>query len=105
MPAEAAALAEEMQAVPISALTGAGLAELLARVEAELYAALVPLKVTIPYKAGQFISLFHEQGIVEHTEHLETGVLIEGRVPERVVERFKPYLAKAKGKRAPAGKA
>jgi GTP-binding protein HflX len=96
LPDDVAGLAEEMQAIPISAITGQGLPELAQKVEAELYAKLVPLKVTIPYKAGQFIALFHEQGIVEHTEHLETGVLIEGRIPQRVVERFRPYVTKPK---------
>lgn len=102
VPDEVAGLIEEMQAVPISALTGLGLTELAQRVESELYAKLVPLKVTIPYKAGQFIALFHEQGIVERTEHLETGVLIEGRVPQRVVERFRAYVARPKRKKASA---
>ncbi len=84
------------QGTCLSALTGAGIPELLARVEAELYAQLVPVKVLIPYKSGQLLSLFHEQGIVERTEHLEEGVRLEGRVPERVAGRFKPYLVKRK---------
>ncbi len=84
------------QGTHISALTEAGLPELLARIEAELYTALVPIKVLIPYKSGQLISLFHEQGIVEHAEHLEDGVRLEGRMPERVAARFKPYLVKTK---------
>jgi len=82
--------------VKISARTGEGLPTLLNRVEAELYAALVPLRVLIPYKAGQFISMFYEQGLVEQVEHQDEGVLIVGRMPERVAGRFKPYLAKAK---------
>jgi GTP-binding protein HflX len=80
----------------ISALTGAGLPDLLARIEAELYAALTPLKVLIPYRLGQLISLFHEQGVAERVEHLEDGVQIEGRVPARIAGRFKPYLARAR---------
>ena len=100
LPEAALALAQEAGAVPISARTGAGLAELLARVEDELYATLAPIKVILPYRAGQLIALFHEQGIVEHTEHLETGVWIEGRVPQRVAARFSPYVAKAKKTRA-----
>jgi GTPase len=99
LPDDIAGLVEDMQAIPISALTGQGLPELAQRVEAELYAKLMPINVTIPYKAGQFIALFHEQGIVEHTEHLETGVLIAGRVPQRVVERFQPYVTKPKRKK------
>jgi len=91
------------EGIQISALTGEGLPELLARVEAELYTMLVPLKVTIPYRSGQLISLFHEQGIVERTEHLEGGVRLEGRVPERIAARFKPYVVKkAQGSRGKA---
>ncbi|MGH2524899.1 MAG: GTPase HflX, partial [Anaerolineales bacterium] len=84
------------EGVNISARTGRGLADLLARIESELYAALVPLKVVVPYKQGQLISLFHEQAVVEHVEHLEEGVRLEGRVPERMAGRFKPYREKAK---------
>jgi GTP-binding protein HflX len=84
------------QGTCLSALTGAGIVELLARIEAELYAQLVPMKVLIPYQSGQLLSLFHEQGIVEHAEHLEEGVRLDGRVPERVAGRFKPYLVKRK---------
>ena len=72
------------QGVPISALTSAGLPELLARVSAELYAHLVPIKIMVPYTDGHIISLFHEQALVEHVEHTGGGVELEGRVPERV---------------------
>jgi GTP-binding protein HflX len=84
------------QGLSISALTGGGILALLARVEAELYTTLLPLKVHIPYRQGRLISLFHEQGIVEHTEHLEEGVRLEGRVPARVAAHFKPYLVKTR---------
>ena len=82
--------------IEISALTGQAVPELLARIEAQLYAALVPVEVLIPFKQGQLISLFHEQGLVEHSEHLEAGVRMRGRVPERVAGRLKPYLFKPK---------
>src|SRR5690606_33402733 len=42
--------------VPISALTGHGLEELLSRIGEELYSALVPIKVVIPFRHGQLIS-------------------------------------------------
>src|SRR4029079_14554529 len=54
--------------VAISALTGVGIGELLARVSESLYANLVPMKIVIPYRQGQLISLFHEQAIVDHVE-------------------------------------
>jgi GTPase len=86
------------EGVPISALTGDGLPDLLSRLERELYAALIPLDVLIPFKFGQLISMFHEQGIVEHTEHGEAGVRLQGRVPERVAGWFKPYQIKPRRK-------
>ena len=56
----------------------------------------VPMRLVIPYKAGQMISLFHEQAVVEHVEHQADGVMLEGRLPPRLVERFKPYIPKTK---------
>jgi GTP-binding protein HflX len=54
------------------------------------------MRIVVPYKAGQLISLFHEQAIVEHVEHLGDGVTLEGRVPVRLVPRFKAYIPKPK---------
>ena len=90
------------EGVRLSALRGEGVEALLNAVEAELYAALVPVRLVIPYKQGQLISLFHEQAVVEHVEHAEDGVHLQGRVPERLVSRFKPYTEKPK--RAPRKK-
>lgn len=84
----------------LSALTGAGVGALLERLEQVLYADLVPLRMLIPYTQGHLISLFHEQGYVERTEHLEEGVRLEGRVPQRLAPRFAAYKLKARPKRA-----
>ena len=82
--------------VPISALTGEGVHRLLTRVSQDLYANLVPMKLLVPYKQGQLISLFHEQAIVDSVEHQAEGVALEGRVPERLAPRFKAYVPKRK---------
>lgn len=82
--------------VPISALTGDGVVALLAQVSEDLYADLVPMKIVVPYRQGQLISLFHEQAIVDRVEHLADGVALEGRVPERLTPRFKAYVPKPK---------
>ncbi len=89
--------------VPISALKGAGIEALLARVSDELYSDLVPMKIVVPYRQGQLISLFHEQAIVEHVEHLADGVALEGRLPARLAPRFKPFVPKLR--RAPKRRA
>lgn len=85
------ALTPYSDAVPISALTGKGLNNLLARVEDELYETLVPIAVRIPYQDGQLISLFHDEGQVELTEPERTSIIIRGQIPGRLVTRFRPY--------------
>ncbi len=85
------ALTPYSDAVPISALTGKGLNNLLARVEDELYETLVPIAVRIPYQDGQLISLFHDEGQVEVTEPERTSIIIRGQIPGRLVTRFRPY--------------
>ena len=89
--------------VPISALTGQGVPALLQKVEAALYASLVPLSVVIPYQAGRIIALFHEQGIVDSVEHLATGVRMRGKIPERAAGHFRPYLDAGKRTKTGAG--
>ncbi|HEX7976587.1 MAG TPA: GTPase HflX, partial [Anaerolineales bacterium] len=77
--------------VAISALTGQGLRDLLETIRAQLYEIFTPIQVRLPYREGGLISLFHEQGKVERVENEHGGVLIQGRLPGRLVARFKPY--------------
>jgi GTP-binding protein HflX len=79
-------------AVGISARAGTGISEMLREVERELYERFVPVAVRLPFDQGQLISLFHDQGQVEHVEHSRGGVVIEGNLPGRLVARFQPYL-------------
>ena len=79
-------------AVAISALTGEGVDDLLNAVQTQLYEMYTPLKVHLPYTEGKLISLFHEQGQIEHIEHGNGGVLIQGRIPGRFVAQFGAYL-------------
>lgn len=82
--------------VGISALKGRGLDTLLDRVREVLYESLTLLDVMIPYKDGQLISIFHEQGSIELTEHQEKGVHIRGRLPAHIASRFFSYSVKPK---------
>lgn len=79
------------RAVPISALTGEGVSTLLKVAEAELYARFAYLKVRLSYKDGRLIGLFHELGIVDNVEHQDSSVVMEGRVPLRVLAEFEPF--------------
>lgn len=76
------------KAVAVSALTGAGQAELVDMIERELFENLTPIMVRLPYKEGALISLMHEAGQVERLEHERGGVVIRGRVPGRMAAQF-----------------
>jgi GTP-binding protein HflX len=78
-------------AVAISALTGQGMEELLAAIHRKLFEAYERIQVELPHQEGALIALFHEQGQVEHIEHTRKGQIITGRLPVRVVARFKPF--------------
>jgi GTP-binding protein HflX len=93
-PDDAVANSAYERPVLISALENSGLDELLLRTEEALAAGLVPITARIPYQAGRLISLFHEQGVVESTEHKDGAVVIRGRVPPRLARRYEPYATR-----------
>ena len=84
------------QAVAISARTGDGNWR-SARTGStmDFMKLLTPTLVRLPYQQGQLISLFHEFGQVERLEHGRKGVLIQGRIPGRLVAQFKPWQVKS----------
>jgi len=83
---------ESSCAVAISARQGIGLDNLLQRVEQILYESLIPVQVRLPYRAGELIAVFHQQGVVEMERHEEQGVILAGRLPGRLTAIFRPYL-------------
>ena len=76
------------KAVTISALDGTGIKDLLRIIQEELYEKYAPILVKLPYQQGALISLFHEAGQVERIEHERGGVLMQGRVPGRLLAQF-----------------
>jgi len=82
------------QAVAISARTGEGLDDLLKMLRSTLFETFTPILIRLPYQQGQLISLFHEFGQVERLEHGRKGVMIQGRIPGRLVAQFKPWQVK-----------
>jgi GTP-binding protein HflX len=89
------ALTEFENAVAISALTGVGLDNLLTVVDERLYETYIPISVFLPYQAGGLAALFHEQGQIELLEHVQGGTIIQGRIPGRLVARYRPFEKKA----------
>ncbi|MCC7130209.1 MAG: GTPase HflX [Anaerolineae bacterium] len=86
------ALAQFPNAVPISALTGSGISELLSAVSKRLFSTYEHLEVKLPYQQGALISMFHELGQVEKVEHVRGGVKIQGNIPVRLKSRFRPFV-------------
>lgn len=89
--AKAAANAFSSKAVTISALNGLGIPDLLRVIQEELYETYSPISVKLPYQQGALISLFHEAGQVDRIEHGRGGVLMQGRIPGRLVAQFSDW--------------
>ena len=77
--------------VQVSALTGQGIDALLLAIEAVMEGQLHPLTVKLPYSRGDLLSLFHERGQVGSENHQADGILIDGRVPIRLIPYFEDY--------------
>lgn len=78
-------------AVQVSALTGQGLDELMVAVEAVMVHYLKKIQVLLPYTRGDLLSMFYERGQVDAEEHVQEGVIMYGRLPERLLPYFDPY--------------
>ncbi len=76
------------KAAAISAIKGIGVPDLLRLIQEELYETYTPIHVRLPYQQGALISLFHEAGQVERVEHGRGGVIMQGRIPGRLVAQF-----------------
>jgi GTP-binding protein HflX len=79
-------------AVAMSALTGENITELLATAGQILYESFESISVRLPYKEGALIALFHEQGQVEQVEHDRKEVLLQGKIPGRLLARYQPFI-------------
>jgi len=84
----AATLEQFPHAVAISAQTGDGMDKLLSEIKFSLYDSFTPIRVKLPYQQGNLISIFHQQGQVARIEYGRTSVLIQGRIPGRLVAQF-----------------
>jgi GTP-binding protein HflX len=98
-----AALDEFSNTYPISALTGQGIEDLLAAIEAELFETYVELDVRVPYDQGYLLSVFHEKGQVLDVTNEDTGTRIKGLMPRRLVFQFEPYFVTQPGPEEPEG--
>jgi len=76
------------RAIAVSAQEKIGIVELKTLLQKSLYETYTPILVRLPYQQGNLISIFHEAGQIERIEHERGGVLIQGRLPGRLVAQF-----------------
>ncbi|MCA1666591.1 MAG: GTPase HflX, partial [Thermomicrobia bacterium] len=77
--------------VPVSAITGQGMDELLGRVEAALTETMAQMTVCIPYDHSALVERFHRSGRVASVEYGEQGITIQGLIPQRDAAKLIPY--------------
>jgi GTP-binding protein HflX len=80
------------QFVTVSALTGAGMDVLLARMEQVMNATSTLLNVVIPYTEGSLVHLAHERCTIISESFSEEGAILQLQVPEALVSRFRTYM-------------
>jgi len=77
--------------VPISALTGWGLPDLLTQLEQVLDEDMALIDVYLPYERGDLLALVHQRGMIMRETHEETGTAVVARVPRRIASRFDTF--------------
>ena len=77
--------------VPVSAITGQGMEELLARVESALTDTMAEMRVCIPYDHSALVERFHRSGRVASVEYGEQGITMQGLIPQRDAAKLAPY--------------
>ena len=77
--------------VAISAMTGEGLPELLARIEEAFDEQLVSLEILLPYQRGDLLGQIHQRGVIIREAHELTGTRLSVRVPGDLAPRLEPY--------------
>ena len=82
--------ASEPRAVPVSALSGAGMDRLLARIDELLpIDPIVRTTLRLPAGDGATLALLHEFGKVLHVEYFDDRCEIEAEIPESLKRRLK----------------
>lgn len=78
----------------ISAKEKQGFHNLLSEIQGELFETYIPVDVSIPYKNGRLISLFHEYGKIDQIIHGIGSVKISGSIPGRIIADFERFKQK-----------
>lgn len=79
----------------VSAHTGEGISDLLAKIEQLLPKPEILINVLLPYSRGDLVSRIHQEGRNLVVEHNEQGTLIEARVKPQLASELEQYLLDA----------
>jgi len=93
-------LPEFRGAIKISAKNSSGIDELIEIIKKELFEHYLPISVSIPYKNGHLILLFHEFGKIEKISHNVGAVTITGSIPGRLSAEFERFTRQQKSRSA-----
>jgi GTP-binding protein HflX len=61
-----------------------------------LFEKFVPISVFLPYREGGLIALLHEQGKIDSEEHVQGGIMVNGKIPGRMLARYAAFDAKGR---------
>ena len=81
----------EKNSIAISALTGQGIDELVALIEAQLPYPQLDIKATIPYDRGDLLARAYREGNVLSRTDTEAGTVIIAKVPEALANLLEAY--------------
>jgi GTP-binding protein HflX len=82
----------ERDSVAVSALTGAGLTELFARVADLVPSPEVEVTVLLPWSRGDLMARLHADGEVLSSTHAEEGTRVVARVEPALAGELEPFL-------------
>ncbi len=78
-------------ALPISGISGYGIPKLVASIQKYLKSSMVEMTVSLPYRNGDLISIFHKYGIAVNAMHGEESVKLSGELPASIAQKFWKY--------------
>ena len=84
-------ITDTLPSVRVSALTGAGIEELLNCISENLVLQFVHLEVLIPYDHGELVARFHQFGTIEEENYEADGTRIRGHMPDNHVGALLPF--------------
>ncbi|MDM8532347.1 GTPase HflX [Anaerolineales bacterium HSG25] len=84
-------LAQYPNSIAISAISGQGVDDLLARIEGVLQNHWHAMTLLIPYDRGDLVSMLYDQSVVQNEIHQAEGTQLDTNVPRHLVGLFSAY--------------